>query len=185
MSTLALAMLAISAFASFPRELPPRGGMPESECEDEHASCAEWAKAGECKSNRVFMTGQCAKTCDRCDHYQPPMPRYDEMFTAIDTNHDNGIDAKELSAQIASSSKLSRGRDSKLSDAKITVIVEQQLPPMFEKLDVNEDGQIDSEEFRREFSWLGHSLQLQWVWRLHRKAGEAVKEEASKDKAEL
>ena len=84
-------MLALSAFASLPRELPPRGGVidTKAECADEHESCAEWAKAGECKSNRGFMTRQCALSCDRCDQYAPPMPRYDDAFEAIDTDGDS------------------------------------------------------------------------------------------------
>lgn len=55
---------------------------------------------------------------------------------------------------------------------------------MFERLDANEDGQIDSEEFRKEFSWLGHSLQLHWVWRQVRKEKEKGKGK-EKEKTEL
>lgn len=93
------------------------------------------------------------------------MPSEDEAFAAMDTNSDGAVDARELSAQIAASSKRNRDRDSKLSEAKIALIVDQQLPPMFERLDADGDGKIDAQELGADFAWLAHSLQLQWVWR--------------------
>ncbi|KAK3247778.1 hypothetical protein CYMTET_42735 [Cymbomonas tetramitiformis] len=52
----------------FSRSLAPKLG----HCEDKEASCAEWAKMGECLNNSPFMLGQggvegmCRKSCKAC-----------------------------------------------------------------------------------------------------------------------
>ena len=36
-------------------------------CENSHASCVDWAKAGECENNRDYMHQACRLACGLCD----------------------------------------------------------------------------------------------------------------------
>ena len=39
-----------------------------SSCRDTSGRCADWAKAGECERNSLFMHKECAASCGRCAH---------------------------------------------------------------------------------------------------------------------
>lgn len=41
---------------------------PDMTCRDTHKYCADWAKAGECKSNPAWMLKGCPVACDECEN---------------------------------------------------------------------------------------------------------------------
>jgi len=46
-------------------------------CDDDDASCSDWAASGECDKNRAFMRSACARSCNSCP---PPI---DESLTEL------------------------------------------------------------------------------------------------------
>jgi hypothetical protein len=48
--------------------------MAKVACDDEHPSCAEWARLGECAANPAYMEMSCAKSCATC-HKRDPATR--------------------------------------------------------------------------------------------------------------
>lgn len=63
------------------REVPNRDPV----CMDKHASCKEWADAGECKRNEGFMLDTCPYSCpDGCPHpLDPPGPKATALVRAV------------------------------------------------------------------------------------------------------
>ena len=47
-----------------------------SGCRDSASRCAEWAKAGECARNAVFMHKECIASCGLCDTATPISPQH-------------------------------------------------------------------------------------------------------------
>jgi len=43
-------------------------------CDDDHPSCSEWARLGECEANPAYMEVSCAKSCATC-HMKDPATR--------------------------------------------------------------------------------------------------------------
>lgn len=50
----------------------PKRGLANGECSDEDEHCSQWAAAGECKKNPIYMVGSpeyagyCRKSCNAC-----------------------------------------------------------------------------------------------------------------------
>ncbi|PNW88365.1 hypothetical protein CHLRE_01g026250v5 [Chlamydomonas reinhardtii] len=71
------------------REVPNRDPV----CMDKHASCKEWADAGECKRNEGFMLDTCPYSCpDGCPHpLDPPGPKATALVRDIWLEEDVGL----------------------------------------------------------------------------------------------